>query len=187
MLPLSALRLDAICAVALMIMVWLAFGQPVNIRDDRSSYATNIGPDALRSSELIQPASFAQGDVNGDGVVSLVDAILIKNHLLEVASLTGDPLIRADANGDSAVTMADVVYINTHISPAVIRDNAVFVDDEPDLTVTGINLPEIILSWTGLDSPPVSVGDVISGTDPAGFMRKVTSIDIKDQTVTLQT
>jgi hypothetical protein len=60
---------------------------------------------------LLLPARAAAvpGDVNGDGVLSLADAAMIRAHLLQSAPLTGDALAGADADSDGNVTLADVV------------------------------------------------------------------------------
>jgi formylglycine-generating enzyme required for sulfatase activity len=62
---------------------------------------------------LVHPAQAqpAQGDVNADGVLNLLDYGLIREHLLERAPLTGELLSRADADRDGALRVADVLYV----------------------------------------------------------------------------
>jgi len=69
-------------------------------------------------------AAFGQvsGDVNGDGILNLVDVTMIRDHLLEKAPLTGSALTRADADGDGKVRMADVVYVNTHFYKPPVKN-----------------------------------------------------------------
>ena len=59
-------------------------------------------------------AAAVPGDVNGDGIINLVDPILIKDHLIERAPLTGDALSRADANQDGHVDLQDVAWAAEH-------------------------------------------------------------------------
>ena len=72
---------------------------------------------AAASSAAVQTAAAADpvpGDVNGDGIINLVDVARIKDHLLERTPLTSGTLTRADANQDGAVNMADVVWTVKH-------------------------------------------------------------------------
>lgn len=55
------------------------------------------------------------GDVNGDGKVSSLDYIQIKNHIMGSKKLTGDALKRADVNGDGKVSSLDYIKIKNHI------------------------------------------------------------------------
>ncbi len=53
-------------------------------------------------------ASVHKGDVNGDGVVDAVDAMLVLRHCAGKLTLTGGRLAAADANGDGRVNTDDV-------------------------------------------------------------------------------
>lgn len=59
---------------------------------------------------------YNKGDVNGDGKVSSLDYILIKNHITGSKVLTGDVLGRADVNGDGNVTSLDYIKVKNHIT-----------------------------------------------------------------------
>lgn len=50
------------------------------------------------------------GDVNGDGLVSIADAVATVNYIMGTPN---DPFIKeaADMNGDNSITIADVVAI----------------------------------------------------------------------------
>ena len=94
---------------------------------------------AAASSTWVQTAAAATvpGDVNGDGVLSLTDAAMIRAHLLQSAALTGDALVSADADSDGNVTLADVVYVNTHLSPPVLPVVSSFsINDGASLTTS---------------------------------------------------
>lgn len=56
------------------------------------------------------------GDVNGDGVIDVLDLIKLNRHLLGKEKLTGRYLEAADANrGGDGANVLDLVYINRHI------------------------------------------------------------------------
>lgn len=55
------------------------------------------------------------GDVNGDGKISAMDYVLVKNHILKVQTLNSDQLTRADINGDGKISALDYVAIKNHI------------------------------------------------------------------------
>ena len=181
------------CFLILLLSLLIAFSashasaQLTEVTDGRSRFSTNITGTAIKASQVVKLSGPTTGDVSGDGTLSMVDAAMIKNHLLEIQLLTGDALARADANQDGSVTSGDVIHINTHISPAVLSDNVIFTQDHTEITVTEVNLPTITLVWNGSGPPPLAVDDVISGTAFNGFLRRITSIDISGNVVTLQT
>lgn len=59
--------------------------------------------------------TYPKGDVNGDGKVSSLDYIQVKNHIMSTKTLSGDALSRADVNGDGKVTSLDYIKIKNHI------------------------------------------------------------------------
>lgn len=55
-------------------------------------------------------------DVNEDGTITASDYVLIKNHLMEVKSITGTNNKKAsDVNSDGSITASDYVLIKNHI------------------------------------------------------------------------
>ncbi len=58
---------------------------------------------------------YLPGDVNGDGKVTSLDYIQIKNHIMQSKVLSGDVLIRADVNVDGKVTSLDYIKVKNHI------------------------------------------------------------------------
>ncbi len=56
-----------------------------------------------------------RGDVSGDGNVQINDLILLRNHLLGTAVLTGDALAAADTDGDGKVQINDLIRIRNHL------------------------------------------------------------------------
>jgi len=73
---------------------------------------------------LVASVAFGQvaGDANGDGIVNLVDASMIRDHLLEKTSLTGAAFTRADADHDGKIRMADLVYVNNHFYKPPVKN-----------------------------------------------------------------
>ena len=67
------------------------------------------------SSSSTTTTSYPRGDVDGSGTVSAVDYVVIKNHIMGKATLSGDKLSRADVNGDGSVSAVDYVLIKNHI------------------------------------------------------------------------
>ena len=55
------------------------------------------------------------GDVNGDGKVSVIDAVLVNSYLKETATLEGYAFDCADVSGDGYVRMVDLTRINAHV------------------------------------------------------------------------
>lgn len=62
-----------------------------------------------------EPVIYLKGDVNGDGKVTSLDYIQIKNHIMKTKLLSGDALKRADVNEDGKVTSLDYIKIKNHI------------------------------------------------------------------------
>ncbi len=55
------------------------------------------------------------GDLNGDGKIDSIDAALLRRHILEIQSLTGDALLNADINKDGKIDTMDYTLITRHI------------------------------------------------------------------------
>lgn len=56
-----------------------------------------------------------EGDVNGDGVISIADYTLVRLDILELKALEGPFMLPADVNGDGAISIADYTLIRLHI------------------------------------------------------------------------
>ena len=55
------------------------------------------------------------GDVTGDGKISAVDYIAIKNHIMETKLITAPYSIAADSNKDGSIKALDYIAIKNHI------------------------------------------------------------------------
>lgn len=63
-----------------------------------------------------QPSGDAiYGDVNGDGIISVVDATIIQKYIVHTESLTTEQQILADVNGDNIISVLDATAIQKYI------------------------------------------------------------------------
>lgn len=77
-----------------------------------SSYAPGMGMSGGVSTLYAQWASGKMGDVNGDGKLTIADAVLVEQMLLTPDGFTEIQRRLADFNGDGRVTAADVTAIS---------------------------------------------------------------------------
>jgi hypothetical protein len=71
-------------------------------------------------SEPTQPADkYEIGDVDGDGLVSIVDVSAIQLHLANVETLDQSGLAAADANGDGDVNILDATHIQRFLAKLI--------------------------------------------------------------------
>ena len=66
-------------------------------------------------SGIISVESDMIGDVNRDGKITLLDAILIQKHLVEIVSFDEDTLVLADINKDNNVNMMDAILVQKSV------------------------------------------------------------------------
>jgi hypothetical protein len=63
------------------------------------------------TSTTVNAALVDAGDINFDGEVNILDAVLVQKHILGLIELSKDELGRADMNFDNEVNILDLVYI----------------------------------------------------------------------------
>jgi hypothetical protein len=51
------------------------------------------------------------GDVNGDGVVDILDVLLLVKAILGGVTLSAEELDRADVNADDSINLLDIIAI----------------------------------------------------------------------------
>lgn len=61
----------------------------------------------------------ALGDVDGDGVITLKDALLALRAVAQLGTLTEEEAIRADVNGNGAVDIGDVLRIMQYVNGSI--------------------------------------------------------------------
>ena len=68
---------------------------------------------------VAQSHKAALGDINGDGNITIADAIMLQKHIANVITLDGDTLTVADVNGDGDVSIADAIMIQKYIANVI--------------------------------------------------------------------
>ncbi len=62
------------------------------------------------------PADYEIGDVDGDGILSVLDATIIQRDVAKVSTLTDEQKSRADVDNDSLVTVLDATVIQRNVA-----------------------------------------------------------------------
>ena len=57
-------------------------------------------------------AQYEIGDVNGDGVITVVDALLCSNYILGLFNLQPQEFLAADADGNNLIDIFDVLLVS---------------------------------------------------------------------------
>ena len=65
---------------------------------------------------LVVPNENVIGDVNGDGVISVADAVVLQKYIIKSESLSDEQLAVADTNGDGDVNIKDVTQIQKYLA-----------------------------------------------------------------------
>ena len=53
----------------------------------------------------------ANGDVNGDGGLNILDVVQIVNYIMDIAEFSDSQICSADMNGDGGINILDIVQI----------------------------------------------------------------------------
>ena len=61
----------------------------------------------------------AMGDVNGDGAITNLDALMLLKATNGQLNLTAEQFARADLNGDTILTAKEALYILQYVSGAI--------------------------------------------------------------------
>ena len=59
------------------------------------------------------------GDVDGDGQISALDALLLLQHINDLVNLNAEQFERADLNGDGRLTASEALRILQYVSGAI--------------------------------------------------------------------
>ena len=91
---------------------------PGTVIEDIEGATNNSEKFATGSSITLENANYTLvmlGDVNGDGDITPLDYVKIKNHIMNINSLEGCHKMAADVNGDGNITPLDYVKVKNHI------------------------------------------------------------------------
>ena len=56
------------------------------------------------------------GDINGDGNITIADAIMLQKHIANIIVIDGGLINEADVTNDGAITIADAIMLQKHIA-----------------------------------------------------------------------
>ncbi|MDE5586974.1 MAG: dockerin type I repeat-containing protein, partial [Bacilli bacterium] len=88
-------------------------GGAVSFSSDKIGTGTTV---TIQSGNLQETYSIViYGDVDGDGLISAVDYVLVKNHIMGTNVLSGANAIAADVNRDGLISAVDYVNIKNYI------------------------------------------------------------------------
>ena len=77
---------------------------------------TTAPPQEEPTTTPVQTATYSAGDANGDGKISALDYVAVKNHIMGTKTITDDAKLKAaDANGDGKISALDYVRIKNMI------------------------------------------------------------------------
>ena len=158
----------------------IAYG-PVTVSGSGTSYVITLAQpisSADRVTLTIGSASIATftrrldvlpGDVNDDGVVTLGDAILVRNEYLSFAPVA-IPVIFLDIDGNGIVDVNDYNHVRRRIGTAYPEPGALRVGPETGTRFSGLRSPRtpfdsITLTWpTGRGVSMMSVNHLVSAS-----------------------
>ena len=68
---------------------------------------------------VAEPLKAALGDINGDGNITIADAIMLQKHIANVITLEGDALKAADVTKDGNISIADAIMLQKYIANVI--------------------------------------------------------------------
>ncbi len=83
------------------------FGRDYVYAENRYIYSVSTGQGSV--------SNYLRGDISGDGKVSPLDYIMIKEHIMGTNILTGDALNRGDVSQDGKISPLDYIMVKEHI------------------------------------------------------------------------
>ena len=87
---------------------------------------------------LVVEGQLATGDINRDGQVSILDIILVAQHL----GKTAPPNSEIDVNGDGTISILDIILVAQHLGESTAAAPSILALDD----IQGLN-PAIIQAW----------------------------------------
>lgn len=90
-------------------------GTAVNGGIVKTGLKIRIQPKTRDSEEKYTVGIVVKGDINGDGKISSMDYVLVKNHILNISKVKSSALKASDINRDGRISSMDYVLIKNHI------------------------------------------------------------------------
>ena len=96
-----------------------------NIEYFKCSICGKLFADADATNEItledtvIAPIEQMIGDVDGDGKITVADAVMIQKHIANILTLSDEQFAVADVDGNGKITVADAVMIQKHIASII--------------------------------------------------------------------
>lgn len=115
----------------------------------------------IRAEAINIPKGRMRGDVDGDGKITKNDSVLIFNHIMETATLTGADLWCADANGDGSVGSEDVTLIEQYLNGqiTILTSTPTFADYYNNWTYVKVD------DLTGYWTTELSIADLTTSNN----------------------
>ncbi|MBR3308874.1 MAG: dockerin type I repeat-containing protein, partial [Lachnospiraceae bacterium] len=91
--------------------------KPTTPREEPATVAEEPAPPQEEPTTApLQTVNYSAGDANGDGKISALDYVAVKNHIMGTKTITDNAKLKAaDANGDGKISALDYVRIKNMI------------------------------------------------------------------------
>ena len=145
-----------------------------NLVDENGNYV-----EANYIAGTIDVSKGIQGDVTGDGDITIADVVVLNRHVLGKTSLSEDKAALADVNGDGDITIGDVVVLNRRVLGKENTSSKNGSKEELQFGAASSDVPVISAeSVTVLPGDTFDIPVIISGnTGIAGFAFSVSLPD----------
>ena len=90
---------------------YFQFNQNDNVEHVLIATSNYSGDPSTESSFSIQINQTALGDINYDGLINVLDAVLIINFIIYIENPTNEQFIASDINNDTSLDILDVVLL----------------------------------------------------------------------------
>ncbi|MCR5635601.1 MAG: leucine-rich repeat protein [Clostridiales bacterium] len=91
--------------------------EPTSQSDTESDNTSDTSTDTEKATDTDKQGM--TGDLNGDGVVTMEDVVILQKHIAKLVEFTVEQTKLADVNGDGIVNMLDVTTIQKYIAKLI--------------------------------------------------------------------
>ncbi|MCQ4022728.1 MULTISPECIES: alpha-amylase family glycosyl hydrolase [unclassified Ruminococcus] len=92
----------------------------VKVTATKNGVASEVTSTTVAGGPIIVGDQYIVGDVNGDGSIKLMDALMVARHSVKLETLTGISLAAADADGDGNVNLKDALLIQKYVAKMTV-------------------------------------------------------------------